>query len=98
MALLLFGMLHFFDSTEDTIFNKEWMPGFIPILEFNRVLITVHSTKVYSNITNDKMYDQIAFLPFIKSKIQEHGVFDYDTKIFSDLWNSMSPLDFRAYL
>jgi len=26
-----------------------------------------HSTKVYSNITNDKEYDQIAFLPSIKS-------------------------------
>jgi len=57
-----------------------------------------HSTKVYSNITKDKMYDQIAFLPSIKSKIVKHGVFDYDTKIFPDLWNNMSPKDFRAYL
>jgi hypothetical protein len=73
-------------------------PVFISILEFNRVLITIHSTKVYSNITNDKMYDQIVFLPSIKSKIQKHGVFDYETKIFNDLWKSMSPLDFRAYL
>ena len=57
-----------------------------------------HSTKVYSNITNDKMYGQIAFLPSIKSKILKHGVFDYDTKIFPDLWQNMTPLDFRAYL
>lgn len=57
-----------------------------------------HSTKVYSNITNDKTYDQIAFLPSIKSKIVRHGVFDYDTKIFPNLWNSMTAIDFRAYL
>ena len=57
-----------------------------------------HSTKVYSNITDDKMYDQIAFLPSIKSKIVQHGVFDYDTEIFPDLWQNETPLNFRAYL
>lgn len=57
-----------------------------------------HSTKVYCNITNDKMYDQIAFLPSIKSKIVKHGVFDYDTKIFPELWQNETPINFRAYL
>ena len=57
-----------------------------------------HSSKVYSNITNDKMYDQIAFLPSIKSKIVAHGVFDYDTTIFPELWDPDNPLEFRAYL
>ena len=42
------------------------------------LLLPEHSSKVYSNITNDKMYDQIAFLPSIKSKIQTQGVFDFD--------------------
>jgi len=57
-----------------------------------------HSTKVYSNISNDKMYDQIAFLPSIKSKIEKFGVFDFDTKIFPDLWQNETPVNFRAYL
>lgn len=57
-----------------------------------------HSTKVYSNITNDKMYDQIAFLPDIKNKIELQGVFDFDTKIFPELWQNDTPLNFRAYL
>ncbi|MRH99459.1 hypothetical protein GH721_02840 [Kriegella sp. EG-1] len=56
-----------------------------------------HSTKVYSNISNDSMYDQIAFLPSIKSKIVTHGVFDFDEVIFPELWqNSIS--DFKKYL
>ena len=57
-----------------------------------------HSTKVYSNISNDKMYDQIAFLPDIKSKIEDFGVFDFDTAIFPELWQNESPVNFRAYL
>ncbi|MEO9892996.1 endonuclease/exonuclease/phosphatase family protein [Aurantibacter sp.] len=56
-----------------------------------------HSTRVYSNISNDSMYDQIAFLPSIKSKIVTHGVFDFDDAIFPELWeNSIS--DFKKYL
>ena len=45
--------------------------------------LPTHSTKVYSNITNDKQYDQIAFLPSLKSKIENDGVFDFDTAIFT---------------
>lgn len=56
-----------------------------------------HSTKVYSNITNDKEYDQIAFLPSIKSKVKADGVFDFDNVLFSDLWHT-SKKDFRAYM
>jgi len=56
-----------------------------------------HSTKVYSNISNDKMYDQIAFLPSLKSAIVKHGVFDYDDKIFPSLWQS-STSNFKKYL
>ena len=60
--------------------------------------LPVHSTKVYSNINSDKMYDQIAFLPSIKSKIVEHGVFDYDTAIFPELWQTATVANFRKYL
>lgn len=56
-----------------------------------------HSAKVYSNIANDKMYDQIAFLPSLKSKIQANGVFDFDSVIFPDLWQD-SKAKFKSYL
>lgn len=56
-----------------------------------------HSTKIYSNISNDKQYDQIAFFPGLKSKISASGVFDFDGVIFPDLWQK-SPANFRAYL
>ena len=56
-----------------------------------------HSTRVYSNIVNDKQYDQIAFFPGLKSKIEGHGVFDFDQVIFPDLWQESST-KFRNYL
>jgi len=57
-----------------------------------------HSTKVYSNISNDKQFDQIAFLPSLKSKIITDGVFDFDNAIFPNLWNNVEAKGFRAYL
>lgn len=57
-----------------------------------------HSTKVYSNISNDKQYDQIAFFPSIKSKVLSDGVFDFDSAIFSKLYQNESAKNFRAYL
>lgn len=59
--------------------------------------LPIHSTKIYSNINNDKQYDQIAFLPSLKSKVISDGVFDFDNAILSDLWKS-SPKNFKAYL
>lgn len=56
-----------------------------------------HSSKVYSNIKNDKEYDQIAFLPSLKSNVIQDGVFDFDDVIFSNLWES-SKSNFKAYL
>ena len=56
-----------------------------------------HSTQIYSNINNDKQYDQIAFLPSLKSKITANGVFDFDGPIFPDLWQSSVP-NFKKYL
>jgi hypothetical protein len=56
-----------------------------------------HSSKVYSNIANDKMYDQISFLPSLKSTIQANGVFDFDNAIFPDLWKENTS-KFRSYV
>jgi len=56
-----------------------------------------HSTQIYSNINNDKQYDQIAFLPDLKSKITAHGVFDFDNAIFPDLWQT-NVSNFKKYL
>jgi endonuclease/exonuclease/phosphatase family metal-dependent hydrolase len=56
-----------------------------------------HSTRVYSAISGDKQYDQIAFFPSLKNKILKHGVFSFDNTIFSNLWAD-SPSKFRAYL
>lgn len=61
------------------------------------LMLPKHSTQIYSNINNDKQYDQIAFLPSLKSKITQHGVFDFDAVIFSDLWES-NVSDFKSYL
>jgi len=58
-----------------------------------------HSTKIYSNITNDADYDQICFLPGIKNKLTgSSGVFDYDGAIFPAIFNNHTPGEFRAYL
>lgn len=56
-----------------------------------------HSTQIYSNINNDKQYDQIAFLPDLKSKITASGVYDFDSAIFPDLWQS-NVSNFKNYL
>ncbi|GAA3627909.1 endonuclease/exonuclease/phosphatase family protein [Flavivirga jejuensis] len=56
-----------------------------------------HSSKVYSNITNDKMYDQISFLPSIKKKIKANGIFDFDNSLFPDLWIE-SKSKFKSYM
>lgn len=62
------------------------------------LILPEHSSKVYSNITNDKMYDQIAFLPSIKSKIKDQGVFDFDNVLFPKLWEQESKKNFKAYM
>lgn len=57
-----------------------------------------HSTKIYSNIADDMEYDQIAFIPGMKSRIKSEGVFDFDGALFSDLWDPAKPLQLRNYL
>jgi endonuclease/exonuclease/phosphatase family metal-dependent hydrolase len=57
-----------------------------------------HSTKVYSNISNDKMYDQIAFLPDSKTRILSHGVFSFDNALFADIFTTKTKAEFKGYI
>ena len=57
-----------------------------------------HTTKVYSNISNDKMYDQIAFLPDSKTRIISHGVFPFDMAAFASIFNTKTAVEFRGYI
>ena len=57
-----------------------------------------HTSRIYSNITDDKMYDQIAFLPDSKSKIISHGVFPFDNAAFADIYNSKTKAEFKSYM
>ncbi|MEE9350905.1 MAG: endonuclease/exonuclease/phosphatase family protein [Thiotrichaceae bacterium] len=59
-----------------------------------------HSTKIYSNINNDKDYDQIMFFPGTvkKAHTQRIGVFDFDGALFKELWESRSAAQFKTYL
>ena len=57
-----------------------------------------HTSLVYSNITGDKQYDQIAFLPGTKSRIKSDGVFPFDNAVFADLWDPNKPAAFRSYV
>lgn len=58
-----------------------------------------HSTKIYSNISDDAAYDQIAFFPGLKNILTGNsGVFDFDGGIFPDLYASKTAAEFRAYL
>jgi endonuclease/exonuclease/phosphatase family metal-dependent hydrolase len=59
-----------------------------------------HSTKIWSNIVNDKQYDQIAFFPGSTQEkfTQRSGVFDFDGALFRTLWEQCSQTDFLAYM
>ena len=62
------------------------------------LMLPDHSSKIYSNINNDKSYDQIAFLPGLQNLITAHGIFPYDNVIFADLYKSQSATQFKGYL
>ena len=57
-----------------------------------------HTSKIYSNLNDDKNYDQIAFMPGLKSRIKAHGIFDFDGAVFADMYQSKTPGEFRSYL
>lgn len=60
--------------------------------------IPEHSTKIYSNINNDMHYDQIVFMPGLKSLITNSGVFDFDGALFPELWDKEKPNILKNYL
>ena len=57
-----------------------------------------HTSLVYSNISNDKQYDQIAFLPGSKSRILSDGIFPFDNAAFADIYDEYTAAVFRGYI
>lgn len=59
-----------------------------------------HTTQVGSNLNNDKHYDQIFFFPGQTKQefTGNNGIFDFDNAIFSDLWQSKTPIQFRSFV
>jgi endonuclease/exonuclease/phosphatase family metal-dependent hydrolase len=57
-----------------------------------------HTSRVYSNLNNDQAYDQIAFLPGLKSRIKSHGIFDFDNAAFAEIYQTKTPAEFRGYM
>lgn len=57
-----------------------------------------HQTRLGTTITNNKHYDQLAFMPDeAGSRYVESGVFDFDGAVFSDLWQRESPELFEEF-
>jgi endonuclease/exonuclease/phosphatase family metal-dependent hydrolase len=61
------------------------------------LVLPEHSTRLGSSISTDAQYDQIAFFPSLKRKIQDSGVFDYDRNLFPRLWEQGTKSDFMDY-
>ena len=61
-----------------------------------------HSSQVPTAIASDNQYDQILYFPEqTEPKLKAMGVFDYDTAVFSSLWNgavNQNRTSFCAYL
>lgn len=62
------------------------------------LVVPEHTSQVFSNIVDDKQYDQIAFLPGSKRRIASSGIFSFDTIMCPDLFASNSKKDFRDYM
>ncbi len=65
-------------------------------LKSRGLLLPIHTSKVGSNLSGDREYDQLAFFPGdMNSKFTGNsGVFDFDGGIFADAWQNR-PGDFR---
>lgn len=59
-----------------------------------------HSTQIYSNIANDKSYDQILFLPGQTKKefTGKQGIFDFDGAIFNTIWEEKTRAQFLSFV
>jgi len=60
----------------------------------------LHSTRIYSNLTKDKEYDQIMFFPGHTKKdfTGNMRIFDFDGALFPDLWKTRTEKQFRSFL
>lgn len=60
----------------------------------------LHSTRIYSNLSNDKEYDQIMFFPgHTKQDFTGNmGIFDFDGALFPDLWQTRTAKQFKSFL
>jgi len=60
----------------------------------------LHSTRIYSNLSNDKEYDQIMFFPGHTKKdfTGNMGIFDFDGALFPDLWQTRTKKQFKSFL
>ena len=60
----------------------------------------LHSTRIYSNILNDKEYDQIMFFPGHTKQdfTGKMRIFDFDGALFPDLWQTRTAKQFRSFL
>lgn len=57
-----------------------------------------HTSKIFSNLNDDKAYDQIAFLPGMKSKVLNHGIYPFDNAVFADIYTKKTAAEFRSYI
>lgn len=62
------------------------------------LVVPEHTSQVFSNIVNDKQYDQIAFLPGSKKRVLNSGIFSFDLVLCSDLYQNQGKKDFQAYM
>lgn len=60
----------------------------------------LHSTRIYSNLSHDKEYDQIMFFPgHTKQNFTGNmGIFDFDGALFPDLWQTRTAKQFKSFL
>ena len=56
-----------------------------------------HTSLIYSNISDDQQYDQIAFLPGTKSRILSDGIFPFDNAAFADIYTERKA-SFKGYI
>jgi hypothetical protein len=61
--------------------------------------LPLYSTKIYSNLSNDKEYDQIMFFPGHNKKYftGNMGIFDFDGALFPDLWQTRTEKQFKSF-
>jgi hypothetical protein len=60
---------------------------------------TVLETQIGTAVRSENHYDQLLFYPEnTEADLIAHGVFDFDTTIFPDLWQERGRTDFNSYV